>query len=192
MACQHQIKCLLNACWMPVGCLLDARWMPATPHVQMGTRQFLEHLRQLPWYQGQAVHVEQLASRQARHADPAATLAPAVAAALRLRGVRQLFTHQAQAVDLLLQVGPASASAPAGGLSCLRGVVVTARLSLATLPLSCTVYCPRHTTMHVQGRHAVVATSTASGKSLCYNIPILQALAQVCVWLVYSLCIACV
>ena len=42
--------------------------------------------------------------------------------------------------------------------------------------------------MHVQGRHTVVATSTASGKSLCYNIPILQALAQVCVWLVYSLC----
>ena len=104
---------------MPVECLLDARWMPATPHVQMGTCQFLEHLRQLPWYQGQAVHVEQLASRQARHADPAATLAPAVAAALRLRGVRQLFTHQAQAVDLLLQVGPASASALATGLLCL-------------------------------------------------------------------------
>jgi hypothetical protein len=97
--------------------------MPAHPNLQMGTRQFMEHLRQLPWYQGQAVHVEQLASRQARHAEPAATLAPAVAAALRLRGVRQLFTHQAQAVDLLLQVWPASAPGlgpfPSSGLLCV-------------------------------------------------------------------------
>ena len=31
----------------------------------------------------------------------------------------------------------------------------------------------------LQGQHTVVATSTASGKSLCYNVPVLQALAQV-------------
>ena len=30
----------------------------------------------------------------------------------------------------------------------------------------------------MSGRHTVVSTSTASGKSLCYNIPILEALAQ--------------
>lgn len=29
----------------------------------------------------------------------------------------------------------------------------------------------------LEGRNAVVATSTASGKSLCYNVPVLQALA---------------
>ena len=28
------------------------------------------------------------------------------------------------------------------------------------------------------GRHTVVATSTASGKSLCYNVPVLEALAR--------------
>lgn len=75
--------------------------------------------------------MEEMPARQAQPAVPAA-LAPAVAAALHLRGVRQLFTHQAAAVDHLLE-----------------------------------------------GRHTVVATSTASGKSLCYIIPVLQALAQV-------------
>ena len=28
------------------------------------------------------------------------------------------------------------------------------------------------------GKHVVVCTATASGKSLCYNLPILEALAQ--------------
>lgn len=30
----------------------------------------------------------------------------------------------------------------------------------------------------LSGQHVVVSTSTASGKSLCYNLPILQALAE--------------
>ncbi|CAL5061725.1 unnamed protein product [Urochloa decumbens] len=30
----------------------------------------------------------------------------------------------------------------------------------------------------ISGRHAVVATSTSSGKSLCYNIPVLESLSQ--------------
>jgi ATP-dependent helicase YprA (DUF1998 family) len=70
----------------------------------MGTVAFLHHLRQLPWYQGQAVHEERFAARQPRYAAPAAQLAPAVAAALQLRGVRRLFLHQAAAIDRLLQV----------------------------------------------------------------------------------------
>ena len=28
------------------------------------------------------------------------------------------------------------------------------------------------------GRHVVISTSTASGKSLCYNIPVIEALAE--------------
>ncbi len=59
------------------------------------------------------------------------SLSPAVVRALSLRGVDQLYSHQADAFEL--------ASA---------------------------------------GRHVVVATPTASGKSLCYNLPILQALAS--------------
>ncbi|KAL4447650.1 hypothetical protein ABPG75_004869 [Micractinium tetrahymenae] len=104
---------------------------PCTDTTQMDSRQFLGHLQALPWYQGQVAHIEQLAARQAQHASPATSLAPPVAAALQLRCVQRLFTHQAAAMDHLMQ-----------------------------------------------GRHTVVATSTASGKSLCYTVPILQALAQ--------------
>jgi hypothetical protein len=69
----------------------------------MDTAEFLEHLKSLPWYQGQVVHTERMAARQARCASPAAPLAPAVAAALQLRGVRSIFIHQATAIDHLLQ-----------------------------------------------------------------------------------------
>lgn len=74
-----------------------------TPSLQLGTEAFLDHLRSLPWYTGQAVHCQRMPARPARHAEPAAELSPAVLGALRALGAAQLFTHQAQAVDLLLQ-----------------------------------------------------------------------------------------
>lgn len=30
----------------------------------------------------------------------------------------------------------------------------------------------------ISGKHVAVATSTSSGKSLCYNIPVLESLSQ--------------
>ncbi len=75
----------------------------------------------------QVVHIERLAARQAAHAPPATPLAPPVAAALQLRGVRRLFTHQAAAMDHLMQAGrrqgtsactAAGAVAPAALPSC--------------------------------------------------------------------------
>ena len=60
-----------------------------------------------------------------------AEVTPAVADALRTRGIGSLYSHQARAFELASQ-----------------------------------------------GKHVVVATPTASGKSLCYNLPILQALAS--------------
>jgi len=59
------------------------------------------------------------------------SLAPALVRAMRQRGIRELYSHQARAFELASQ-----------------------------------------------GKHLVVATPTASGKSLCYNLPILQALAS--------------
>jgi DEAD/DEAH box helicase domain-containing protein len=59
------------------------------------------------------------------------TMSPGLAAALRTRGVEQLYAHQARAYD-------------------------AAR----------------------KGKHVVVATPTASGKSLCFHLPVLESLAR--------------
>ena len=79
----------------------------------------------------QIVHMEDLPARQPQYALPSHPLSEPVQAALAARGINQMFTHQAQAVDAVMA-----------------------------------------------GKNVVVSTSTASGKSLCYNIPILEALVQ--------------
>src|SRR5581483_5846483 len=77
------------------------------------------------------VYSEVLPERLARYADPAAALHAEVRDRLGARGVEQLFSHQARAVDLLRR-----------------------------------------------GSHVVVATGTASGKSLCYQIPIIESVVE--------------
>src|SRR5215475_6423829 len=67
--------------------------------------------------------------RAARTVPIPDTLDPHLADALRARGIEALYTHQAQALELL-----------------------------------------------GKGGHCVVVTPTASGKTLCYNLPVLQAL----------------
>ena len=46
---------------------------------------------------------------------------------------------------------------------------------LAAAPPQCPPFPPQPHLL--KGRHTVISTSTASGKSLCYNIPVLEALA---------------
>src|SRR5262245_37346150 len=58
-------------------------------------------------------------------------LEPAIVEALKSRGVTQLYSHQARAIEIA-----------------------------------------------AKGEHLVVVTPTASGKTLCYNLPVLQALVQ--------------
>ena len=70
-------------------------------------------------------------AQPAAFAELPQTLPPALAAALRGRGVERLYTHQAAAFE-------------------------AARA----------------------GRDLVIATPTASGKSLCYNLPVLSSLAE--------------
>lgn len=92
---------------------------------------FIALLRERPDYQGQIVHVERQGAREARYADLAAPLAPALAEALEAVGVPALYTHQAAALE-------------------------AAR----------------------EGEHVLVTTGTSSGKSLCYNLPVLESAAE--------------
>jgi len=50
-------------------------------------------------YGGEIVHVERLAQRPARHADPAQPLPGTLRSALDALGIARLYTHQAQAID---------------------------------------------------------------------------------------------
>ena len=89
----------------------------------------LQVLRQNRDFVSQVVAWERIAPRPGRTANPQTPLLPALRQALRSRGIDQLYTHQAAAID--------AAQA---------------------------------------GENVVVATSTASGKSLCYTVPVLQSL----------------
>jgi DEAD/DEAH box helicase domain-containing protein len=90
---------------------------------------FLDHLRGLRGYHGQIVHVERLPAREPRFGRLDHQLPGALAQGLARKGVRELFTHQAQAVNAVRR-----------------------------------------------GESVVVSTSTASGKTLCYNLPVLEAI----------------
>src|SRR6202165_6070584 len=70
-------------------------------------------------------------ARPARYAGFPGTLDPRVGQALAARGIRRLYTHQAQDADLALAV-----------------------------------------------QHVVVVTPTPSGKTACYNLPVLQAMLR--------------
>lgn len=89
----------------------------------------LERLRLDPSLMKNIVAWERLPARPARYAPWPAGLDPRLAATARRRGLGELYTHQAQAVEAALR-----------------------------------------------GENVVVVTGTASGKTLCYNLPVLHAL----------------
>src|SRR5215217_3773232 len=93
------------------------------------TTDFADLLRRIPGYAHQIAHVQPLPPRAARFAAPDAPLPDALAAALAARGITQLYTHQAAAIN-------------------------AARA----------------------GDHLGVVTATASGKTLCYQLPALEAI----------------
>src|SRR5215470_3510922 len=70
-------------------------------------------------------------ARPAVFAPFPSSLDPRLVEALRVRGIQQLYSHQARAYEAV-----------------------------------------------AKGEHLVVVTPTASGKTLCYNLPVLQALVQ--------------
>jgi DEAD/DEAH box helicase domain-containing protein len=97
----------------------------------MDARTVLADLAADPDLGSRLIHLEHLPARPARSADPRGGLHPEVAERLAARGIGQLWTHQAAAVDHLRA-----------------------------------------------GRSVVVATGTASGKSACYQIPIVTSVLE--------------
>ncbi|MDQ3944208.1 MAG: DEAD/DEAH box helicase, partial [Actinomycetota bacterium] len=97
----------------------------------MDARTALADLAADPDLGSRLIHLEHLPNRPARNADPEGGLHPEVAERLAARGIGQLWTHQAAAVDHLRA-----------------------------------------------GRSVVVATGTASGKSLAYQLPVLARFAH--------------
>ncbi len=89
---------------------------------------FAELLRRQSGYAGQIAHIQPIPARPARYAEPAEPLPSPLQEALAARGVTQLYSHQAAALD-------------------------AART----------------------GAHLGIVTATASGKTLCYQLPALEA-----------------
>ncbi len=90
---------------------------------------YLNDLQQAPFYKGQIVHVQNIPPREAVYGALDAPLHPALQDSLDKLEIRDLYSHQANAIN-------------------------EAR----------------------SGKHVTVVTATASGKTLCYNLPVLDAL----------------
>ncbi|MCL4805031.1 MAG: DEAD/DEAH box helicase, partial [Anaerolineae bacterium] len=90
----------------------------------------LDHLRTNRDFTANVVAWERIPPRPARYAPMPASVDPRLVAALRGRGIEQLYSHQATAVDAV-----------------------------------------------ARGENVIVATATASGKSLVYTLPVLSRLA---------------
>lgn len=93
-----------------------------------GVGAFLRHVEETPWLAASIAGRRYFPARTARFGEPATPWPAPLCRALDLFGIRELYAHQVQALDLIRS-----------------------------------------------GRHVVVATPTASGKSLIYNLPVLEA-----------------
>jgi DEAD/DEAH box helicase domain-containing protein len=95
----------------------------------VNSEKFLARFRRHPDYKDQMVHVQDIPAREARYGNLEPPLTPRLREALEQVGVRNLYAHQTEAIDLARS-----------------------------------------------GFHLIITTPTASGKSLCYNAPILETL----------------
>ncbi|MCE5328280.1 MAG: DEAD/DEAH box helicase [Planctomycetaceae bacterium] len=95
----------------------------------MNVDAFLDDLRRGKDYADQIAYVRTVEARAAVYARPARPLPPEIADMLKARGIEQLYSHQAAAIDKL-----------------------------------------------AEGHNVVVVSATAGGKSLCYQLPLLQTL----------------
>ena len=73
----------------------------ATPPMTPG--ELLEYLKTALGFSERIVHEEHLPARAARFAQPRSSLCPAVQRALQSRGSTRMFSHQAEAIDSILE-----------------------------------------------------------------------------------------
>lgn len=139
----------------------------------------------------QIVHVEHLPARQPRFEEPAQPLSAPVQKALTARGVQRLFLHQARALNAVLAGGLLTLLtharrrklAPCLHHPCVRLVALPRQYPANVGSAKGNTLLEQkeadvvHVLLRGAGNHVVVCTSTASGKSLCYVLPILEALA---------------
>jgi len=105
--------------------------VPETEKDCVKVANLLDHLKSLPFYKDQCIHVHRTPARQPEYLAARQVFHPCVVGALRSKNisVAKLYSHQVEAID------------------------------------------------HVyEGRHVVIATPTASGKSLCFNVPVMDQL----------------
>ena len=93
----------------------------------MDLERFLADLQNARDYRGQLTHIARIPARHARYAELSAPLHPRLLDHLKAAGISDLYSHQAAAINSVLD-----------------------------------------------GGHVAVVTSTASGKTLCYNLPVLH------------------
>ncbi len=97
----------------------------------MNVDQLVDVLRSDPGFMEQVVRWEEIPAREARYAPFPARLDQRLIPVLEKRGIHRLYTHQARAIEEVLE-----------------------------------------------DRDVVVVTPTASGKTMCYNLPVLSAILQ--------------
>lgn len=97
----------------------------------MDAKRFLDRLMSSKYYNGQAIHIEELPPREAVFSVLEEPLPDSIESALAKMGITKLYSHQASSIEALRA-----------------------------------------------GKDIVVVTSTASGKTLCYNIPVLEAILK--------------
>jgi DEAD/DEAH box helicase domain-containing protein len=90
---------------------------------------FLDNIKSSSGYRGQIAYVKELPAREPRFREPRSSISPVIREALSGMGITSLYSHQAEALDLISE-----------------------------------------------GKNAAIVTSTASGKTICYNIPVIETL----------------
>ncbi len=97
----------------------------------MTLEQILDYLRTRPEFAANITHWEEIEPRQARWADFPPQVDPRLTNVLKQKGIRKLYSHQAEAFQAI-----------------------------------------------AEGNHVVVVTPTASGKTLAYNLPVLNQILR--------------